>query len=67
MGRAGVANAFLSSQEYRTVEVIDDYTKLLDRAQPPSAAEVSGWVGAGFDLLTIDAHIAGSPEYQMDG
>jgi hypothetical protein len=67
MGRAGVANAFLSSQEYRTVEVIDDYTKLLDRTKPPAAAEVNAWVGTGLDILSIDAFFAGSPEYQMNG
>jgi hypothetical protein len=67
LGRAGVAHAFLWSQEYRDVEVIDDYTKLLDRTQPPSAAEVNAWVGTGLDLLTIDTLFAASAEYQVNG
>jgi hypothetical protein len=67
MGRAGVAKGFLYSPEFRGLEVSDDYTQLLDRTQPPSAAEASGWVGSGLDLLTIDALVAGSPEYQLDG
>jgi hypothetical protein len=66
-GRAGVAQGFLLSQELRDWEVGDDYTQLLDRTHPPSAAEVSGWVGTGFDLLTIDALVAGSPEFQLNG
>jgi hypothetical protein len=67
MGRAGVAKGFLYSPEFRGLEVSDDYTQLLDRMQPPSAAEASGWVGSGLDILTIDALIAGSPEYQLNG
>jgi hypothetical protein len=67
LGRTGVAQAFLSSQEYRYLEVVDDYTQLLDRTQPPGAVEVNGWVGTGLDLLMIDARIASSPEYQTNG
>ena len=67
LGRAGVAQDFLLSQEFRDWEVGDDYTQLLDRKLPPSAAEVSGWVGAGLDLLTIDTLFAASPEYQTNG
>jgi hypothetical protein len=67
LGRAGAAHAFLWSQEYRNTEVLDDYTQLLDRTQPPSAAEVNYWFGTGVDLLTIDTLFAGSPEYQVNG
>ena len=64
-GRRG--EGFLSSTEFRGLEVNDDYTQLLDRTQPPSAAEVNSWVGTRLDVLTIDALFAGSPEYQMNG
>jgi hypothetical protein len=43
----------------------DDYAQLLHRT--PSGAEVSAWVSSGLDLLTIDALIAASPEYQQNG
>ncbi len=67
LGRAGVAQGFLSSQEYRDLEVVDDYTQLLDRTQPPSAAEVNGWVGTGLDILSIDTLIAALAEFQLNG
>jgi hypothetical protein len=67
LGRASVAGGFLSSSEFRGDEVVDDYTQLLHRAQPPSANEVNGWVSSGLDLLTIDAAFATSPEFQMNG
>jgi hypothetical protein len=67
LGRTGVAGGFLSSAEFSSDEVVDDYTQLLHRAQPPSAAEVNGWVGSGLDLLTIDAAFAASPEFQISG
>jgi hypothetical protein len=65
VGRAGIAQAFLESQEFRDWEVGDDYAQLLER--PASAAEVNWWVGTGLDLLTIDATLAGSAEFQMNG
>jgi hypothetical protein len=65
LGRAGVAQQLLWSQEFRDWEVGDDYAWLLHRA--PSTAEVSAWVGSGLDLLTIDTAFAGSPEFQLTG
>jgi hypothetical protein len=65
LGRAGVAQAFLLSQEYRGDEVSHDYTQLLNRT--PSAAEISSWVGSGKDLLAIDVLFAGSLEFQLNG
>jgi hypothetical protein len=41
-GRDGVAQGFLSSQEYRAWEVSDDYAHLLHRVRP-SAAVVNFW------------------------
>jgi hypothetical protein len=67
LGRAGVAQAFLLSQEYRADEVSNDYAQLLHRAQPPSDAEVNSWVNSGLDLLTIDTLFAASPEFQLNG
>jgi hypothetical protein len=66
-GRSGVAQGFLSSLEYRDDEVGDDYAQLLHRTQPPSAAEVNSWVSSGLDILTMDAFIAASPEFQTNG
>jgi hypothetical protein len=65
VGPAGVAQDFLLSQEFRDWEVGDDFTQLLHRA--PSTAEVNNWVGTGLDILTIDALVAGSPEFQQNG
>jgi hypothetical protein len=67
LGRSGLAQDFLSSPEYRAWEVGDDYAQLLHRSQPPSAAEVNGWASSGLDILTIDAFIAASPEFQTNG
>ncbi|HEV3260338.1 MAG TPA: DUF4214 domain-containing protein, partial [Gemmataceae bacterium] len=77
IGRAGVANGFLASMEYRTIEIRELYgaplapvtsvasifPNLLHRSTPPSAAEVSFWLNSGQDILTIEAAFAGSPEY----
>jgi hypothetical protein len=65
LGRAGVAQGFLFSQECRDWEVGDDYAKLLHRT--PSTSEFNAWVGSGLDLLTMDALFAGSQEYHMNG
>jgi hypothetical protein len=65
LGRAGVAQKFLLSQEFRADEVSDDYTQLLHRT--PSGAEVNSWVNTGKDLLTIDALFAASQEFQLNG
>jgi hypothetical protein len=65
LGRAGVAQDFLSSPEFRAVEVNEDYAQLLHRT--PLAAELSAWLGSGLDLLTIDTVFAGTPEFQVNG
>jgi hypothetical protein len=65
LGRAGVAQQFLSSPEFRAGEVGDDYAQLLHR--PPSAAEVNGWAGSRLDLLTMDTLFAAAPEFQVKG
>jgi hypothetical protein len=65
LGRAGLANLFLSSAEYRGREVRRLYGDLLHRAAAP--AEVSAAVGTGLDVLSITALIAGSDEYKANG
>jgi hypothetical protein len=65
VGRGGVAQAFLESQEFRDWEVADDYAQLLNRT--PSPDEVNTWVGSGLDTLTIDAYFAASTEYVQNG
>jgi hypothetical protein len=65
LGRAVVAQQFLTSPEFRGLEVGDDYAQLLHRT--PSTAEVNTWVGSTLDLLTIDTLFAGSPEFQQNG
>jgi len=65
VGRSGVAQAFLSSQEFRASEATDDYTQLLHRT--PSTGEVNGWAGNGLDILTMDAAFAASTEFQQNG
>jgi hypothetical protein len=65
LGRAGVAQGFLLSHEYRAIEVAEDYTWFLHRAG--STADINGWVNTGKDLLTIDAIFAGSQEFQVNG
>jgi hypothetical protein len=65
-GRSGVASAFLSSTEHRTLQVQPLFTNLLKRTIPPSAGEVSAWVNTGLDLLSITAAFAGSGEFQSN-
>jgi hypothetical protein len=65
LGRAGVAQVFLLSQEYRADEVSDDYTWFLHRTG--STADINSWVNSGQDILTIDILFAGSQEFQHNG
>jgi len=74
-GRLTAAAGFLGSGEFRTdfVEALYGGTTLPATAyvqtvpnllrRTPAATEVSGWVQSSLDLLTIEAAIAGSPEY----
>ncbi len=81
LGRAGVANAFESSAEYRGGAVRTFYgdptltpfpyqpflVNLLHRSAPPSASEVSAWVSSGLDLLSIQQDFASSEEFYLNG
>lgn len=66
-GRAGVANAFLTSAEYRGIFVRQFYTDLLRRGTQPSNNEVGIHVGSGSDLLSLMVLFAGSNEFQTNG
>ena len=63
VGRAGVVNDLLGTQEYRGLVVRQDYAALLERFFPPSPAEVAGWVGLGLDQLTLAASLSASSEF----
>jgi hypothetical protein len=62
-GRATVALAFLLSPEYRTTVVLADYSTVLRRPAPPTAAEVAGWVNSGLDITTIRIGFEASVEF----
>jgi hypothetical protein len=77
LGRAGVANAFLQSIEFRTDEIQELYgfppaavgsvastfPNLLHRTATPTTAEINGWVNSGLDILTMEMMFAGSSEF----
>jgi hypothetical protein len=60
LGLAGIANDFLTSQEYRADNVIADFASFLHR--PPSPAAINNFVGLPTDLLGIEAAILSSQE-----
>lgn len=76
-GRQAVAGAFLGSGEYRGDAVRTVYgdpslspspwqpffLNLLHRGQAPSAGEIAWWVKSPFDVLTLEAIMAGTQEY----
>jgi hypothetical protein len=66
-GRQFVALGFTQSGEYRTAVVTELYFSLLHRTAPPSQAEVNGFVSSGVDILGIEAAIAGSGEFYING
>jgi hypothetical protein len=66
-GRAGVARAFLTSAEYRTDQVLLDYTSLLHNASPPPASDLNAFVNSGADLLSIEVVFASSPGFYSNG
>jgi hypothetical protein len=63
--RAGVAQAFLTSLEFRADVIGEDYAQLLHRT--PSDAEVNGWLATGLDALSMDLLFASSGEFQANG
>lgn len=64
LGRAGVANRFLTSTEYRTDTVQGFYGSILNRTG--SAAEVGFWVGSGLDIYRIEIDFLASAEFYSD-
>jgi hypothetical protein len=81
LGRARVVQDFLKASEFRTdaVQQVYGFTKappstvsstlaiLLHRTSAPTTAEINAWVNSGLDLLSIEAGIAGSPEFFTTG
>jgi len=81
LGRAGVANGFEGSAEFRGGAVRTFYgdptltpfpyqpffVNLLHRTTPPRAAEVSYWVNSALDLLSIQGGFASSGEFFQNG
>lgn len=71
-GRVGVALNFTRSAEFLSASIASIYgpsspppflQTLLNRASPPSAGEVNGWVNTGLDLLSIEQAFLSSVEY----
>jgi hypothetical protein len=81
LGRAQVANAILTSGEFRgdvvtqlygaipapAVSVLSLLPPLLHRAVPPSASEVNGWVSLNLDALTLETDFASGTEFFLNG
>jgi hypothetical protein len=65
LGRSGVINGFLTSQEFRARSVTQFFATLLHR--PPNSSELSAQVNSTRDLLTIEIGIASLQEYFTDG
>jgi hypothetical protein len=66
LGRAGVALGFLQSVEYRGIVVRSYYSGLLHRSQPPSQAEVNGWVFSPLDIGNVRIGFESSGEFYAD-
>lgn len=60
-GRAGVAQGFLTAQEYREIQCGDYYQTLLHRSA--GAEELSDWVDSGLDTLSVRVGVEGSDEF----
>ena len=80
-GRAGVANAFLASSEFRA-DVVEQFygftqapsataaslfTSLLGRNASPSATEVASWVNSSGSVLAIELSFLASGEFFTGG
>jgi hypothetical protein len=77
MGRAGVANAFLHSSEFRSDGIEDLYgfppasstsvggifPDLLHRTAAPSSADINGFVMSGLDILNLEIAVSSSAEF----
>jgi hypothetical protein len=67
LGRRGVALELLRSEPYRTRTVTEYFSTILQRTQPPSAAEVDKLADSGEDLLQIQIELEASPEFYRNG
>jgi hypothetical protein len=81
IGRAAVASAILNSAEARSdaveqlygnplaspIAVASVLSDLLHRTGPTPAAQIAAWVNSGLDLLSLEAALAGSGEFFING
>jgi len=65
LGLAGIANGFLTSQEYRGDSVSGDIAAFLHR--PATATEVGNFIVTQTDLLGLEAAVLSTQEYFTNG
>jgi hypothetical protein len=65
--RAGVAQDFTLSAEYRQSVVQQLYYKLLHRQSAPAASDVANFVNSNADILSLETVMAGSDEFYLNG
>jgi hypothetical protein len=65
LGLAGIANGFLTSQEYRGDSVSGDIATFLHR--PATATEVGNLIATQTDLLGLEAAVLSTQEYFTNG
>ena len=65
LGLAGIANGFLTSQEYRGDSVSGDIAAFLHR--PATATEVGNFIATQTDLLGLEAAVLSTQEYFTNG
>jgi hypothetical protein len=65
IGLAGIANAFVLSQEYRNDNVIGDFQTFLHRS--PKANELSAFAGLPTDFLGLEAAVLNTQEAFVNG
>jgi len=63
VGRAGVAEGFVLSSEFRQNTVYADYSNILHRSLLPSLTEISIWANSGLSLLDVSIGIESSYEF----
>jgi hypothetical protein len=77
LGLGGIAQAFVSSAEFRIYQVNAMYgagsmgvifaPNLLKRRVVPSLTEVAGWTAPGLDLRAIEVQLLAGLEFALDG
>ena len=65
LGLAGIANGFLTSQEYRADSVSADIAAFLHR--PAAATELGNFIAMHTDLFGLETAVLSTPEYFTNG